>query len=291
MRRDVRMLIPALVLLGGVATVEADAEQPTTSKSGGTAGESETLALKATDALRLAKQAEAAGAAKDLELFTRQTDQAFEAALKAGTQAPSHRMAEAIHALSEGLTRAHQGRLEEAREDVQTGIVWLSRAAGLPVGTPSATWSPEISSGKESSMDHFVTDIEEATVKNEDFRRVLYTAPNSQLVVMTLKPGEEIGAETHDLDQFIRVEAGRGTAYLNGKEYPVHDGSALVIPSGTKHNVINTGQDEALKLYTLYSPPEHKDGTVHRTKQEAEADREDHFDGKTTAMLHESSAR
>jgi mannose-6-phosphate isomerase-like protein (cupin superfamily) len=252
-----------------------------------------TPALNATDALRLAKQAEAAGADKELELFTRHTDQAFEAALKAGTQTPSHRMAEAIHALSEGLARAHQGRIDEAREDVQTGIVWLSRAAGLPADTPSATWSPgrELTSGKESSMDHFVTDIEEATVKNQDFRRVLYTARNSQLVLMTLKPGEEIGAETHDLDQFIRIEAGRGTAYLNGKEYPVHDGSALVIPSGTQHNVINTGRDEALKLYTLYSPPEHKDGTVHRTKQEAEADREDHFDGKTTAMLHESSAR
>ena len=138
-------------------------------------------------------------------------------------------------------------------------------------------------------MDHFVTHIEEATVKNEDFRRVLYTAPNSQLVVMTLKPGEEIGAETHDLDQFIRIEAGCGMAYLNGKEYPVQDGSAVVIPAGTKHNVVNTGRDEALKLYTLYSPPEHKDGTVHRTKQEAESDREDHFDGKTTAMLHESA--
>jgi mannose-6-phosphate isomerase-like protein (cupin superfamily) len=108
---------------------------------------------------------------------------------------------------------------------------------------------------------------------------------------MSLKPGEEVGTETHELDQFIRVEAGRGTARLNGKDYPIQDGSALVIPAGTEHNIINGGQDDALKLYTLYSPPEHKDGTVHHTKQDADADQDDHFDGRTTAMLHESSAR
>jgi len=138
-------------------------------------------------------------------------------------------------------------------------------------------------------MDHFLVDIEEATVKNDNFRKVLFTASKSQLVLMSLKPGEEIGEETHDLDQFIRVEAGRGSAYLNGKMFPVQDGSALVIPAGTKHNVVNSGQDEPLKLYTIYSPPEHKDGTVHRTKAEAEADRGDHFDGKTTAMLSEAA--
>jgi mannose-6-phosphate isomerase-like protein (cupin superfamily) len=140
-------------------------------------------------------------------------------------------------------------------------------------------------------MDHFVTDIEEATIKNQDFRRVLYTAPNSQLVLMTLQPGEEIGAETHELDQFIRIEAGRGTAQLNGKDYPIQDGTALIIPAGTRHNVINTGHEEALRLYTIYSPPEHKDRTVHHTKQDAEADHDDHFDGRTSAMVHESSAR
>lgn len=247
----------------------------------------------ATDALRFAKQAEAAGATKDRDGFITHIDQALDLSLKAGTQSPSHRMAEGIHALSEASKRAHQGHLDEAREDTQSAIVWLSRAAGLPIADPSATWSTPrpTSTRKEPSMDHFLTDIEEATVKNDDFRRVLYTAPHSQLVLMALKPGEDIGAETHELDQFIRIEAGRGTAQLNGKDYPVQDGSALVIPAGTKHNVINTGRDEALKLYTLYSPPEHKDGTVHRTKQEAEADQDDHFDGKTTAMLHESPAR
>jgi mannose-6-phosphate isomerase-like protein (cupin superfamily) len=142
--------------------------------------------------------------------------------------------------------------------------------------------------GKESSMDHFLIDIEETTKRNENFRQVLFTAPHSQLVLMSLKPGEEIGTETHQLDQFIRIEAGEGTARLNGKEYPLKDGSALVIPAGTEHNILNRGEEKSLKLYTIYSPPEHKDGTVHRTKQDAEADRDDHFDGKTTAMLHES---
>lgn len=139
-------------------------------------------------------------------------------------------------------------------------------------------------------MDHFLTNIEEAAVKNDNFRKVLFTAHNSQLVLMSLKPGEDIGAETHDLDQFIRVEGGRGTAQLNGKDYPIQDGSALVIPAGTRHNIINSGKDGPLQLYTIYSPPEHKDGVVHRTKQEAQADTQDHFDGKTTAMLQESSA-
>ena len=143
---------------------------------------------------------------------------------------------------------------------------------------------------KESPVDHYITNIEEATIKNDRFRKVLFTAEHSQLVVMSLKPGEDIGTETHQLDQFIRVEAGRGTAYLNGAEYPLEDGTAVVIPAGTEHNISNSGH-EALKLYTIYSPPEHKDGVVHATKQDAVSDREDHFDGKTTATLQESSAQ
>jgi mannose-6-phosphate isomerase-like protein (cupin superfamily) len=138
-------------------------------------------------------------------------------------------------------------------------------------------------------MDHFLIDIEEATVKNDNFRKVLFTAQNSQLVLMSLKPGEEIGVETHDLDQFIRVEEGRGTAQLNGKQFPIQDGSALVIPAGTRHNIINSGKEDALKLYTIYSPPEHKDGTVHHTKLEAQADRNDHFDGNTSAAIQEAA--
>ena len=129
-------------------------------------------------------------------------------------------------------------------------------------------------------MKGYVTNIEEDTLKNEDFRRVLYTAKNSQLVLMNLRAKEEIGEEIHELDQFIRVEAGNGVAILDGVEHRVSDGTAVVIPAGTKHNVINSGTEE-LKLYTLYSPPEHRDGTIHRTREDALA-HEEHFDGKTT---------
>lgn len=121
-------------------------------------------------------------------------------------------------------------------------------------------------------MNGYVTNIEEDTIANDDFRRVLFTGPNTQLVLMTLQPGEEIGLETHDEhDQFIRVEAGAGVVLLDGKESALEDGSAVVIPAGTEHNVLNTSDDEPLRLYTLYSPPEHPDRTVHRTKQDADA--------------------
>ena len=130
-------------------------------------------------------------------------------------------------------------------------------------------------------MKGFVTNIEEDTLENQDFRRVLYTAKNTQLVLMSLSANEEIGEETHDLDQFIRVEAGQGLAVLDGVAHRLSDGSAVVIPAGTKHNVINVSDTEELKLYTLYSPPEHRDGTVHKTKSEAN-EHEEHFDGKTT---------
>lgn len=121
----------------------------------------------------------------------------------------------------------------------------------------------------------YVTDIETATLENEDFRRVLHTAEHSQLVLMTLGPGEEIGMETHgDVDQFLRVEEGTGKAILDGEEYELSDGWAVVVPAGTEHNVINTSSGAKLKLYTIYSPPEHVDGTVHATKAEADADQE-----------------
>jgi mannose-6-phosphate isomerase-like protein (cupin superfamily) len=112
-----------------------------------------------------------------------------------------------------------------------------------------------------------VTDIERDTLANEDYRRVLYTGPNLQLVLMTLAPGEEIGRERHEgHDQFIRVEAGTGEALLDGRTHALKDGSSIVIPSGAEHNVVNTSKQEKLRLYTLYAPPEHKDGTVHRVK-------------------------
>ena len=123
----------------------------------------------------------------------------------------------------------------------------------------------------------YVTDIEKATEQNNLFRQVLYTAPHSQLVIMSLDPGEEIGEETHaHVDQFIRVESGEGRAVLDGEEYHLANGSAVVIPAGTKHNIINTSNRDHLKLYTLYSPAEHKDGTIHKTKEEALADEKDH---------------
>ncbi len=112
----------------------------------------------------------------------------------------------------------------------------------------------------------FVINIEKATMENNNFRKVLHTAQNSQLVVMNLLPGEDIGAEVHDLDQFIRFESGRGKVILDGKEYDVEDDWAVVIPAGVEHNVINTSDNEAMKLYSIYSPPEHPEGTVHPTK-------------------------
>ena len=130
-------------------------------------------------------------------------------------------------------------------------------------------------------MRGYVTDIENDTLKNQDFRRVLYTGKNSQLVLMSLRPKEEIGEETHTLDQFIRVEAGDGVAILDGVKHQISDGTAVVIPAGTKHNVVNASETEEMKLYTLYSPPEHRDGTIHKTKAHALA-HEEHFDGKTT---------
>jgi mannose-6-phosphate isomerase-like protein (cupin superfamily) len=130
-------------------------------------------------------------------------------------------------------------------------------------------------------MKGYITNIENDTLENRDFRRVLYTAKNSQLVLMSLRPKEEIGEETHSLDQFIRVEAGHGVARLDGVEHRISDGTAVVIPAGTKHNIINVSDADDLKLYTLYSPPEHRDGTIHKTKAEALA-HEEHFDGKTT---------
>lgn len=126
-------------------------------------------------------------------------------------------------------------------------------------------------------MSGYHTDIEKKTEQNEYFREVLFTGPHSQLVVMALKPGEEIGLETHgDTDQFIRVEEGEGKAILDGQEYKLEDGSAVVIPAGAEHNVINTSSKKALKLYTLYTPPEHPDGTIHKTKAEAEAYEREH---------------
>lgn len=129
-------------------------------------------------------------------------------------------------------------------------------------------------------MKGYITNIEKATRENKDFRQVLYTGRYSQLVLMSLKPNEEIGEEVHGLDQFFRIEEGSGKAIIGENEYEIEDGFALIVPAGTKHNIINTGNTE-LKLYTIYSPPNHRDGVIHSTKEEAMKN-EEHFDGITT---------
>lgn len=134
-----------------------------------------------------------------------------------------------------------------------------------------------IKEGTSASINTFKTNIEVETLKNEDYRRVLFTSKNLQLVLMSLKPGVEIGEERHKLDQFIRVEGGVGTSVLDGKKSKIRDGDALVIPAGVKHNIINEGKED-LKLYTVYGPPNHKRGTVQKDKED---EQEKHFDGKT----------
>jgi len=129
-------------------------------------------------------------------------------------------------------------------------------------------------------MKGFILHIEKETLENEDYRRVLYTAKHSQLVLMSLQRGEEIGEEVHELDQFIRIEEGSARVILDGESHDLVSDDAVVIPEGTRHNVINTGEGK-LKLYTIYTPPEHEDGVVRHTKADAEAS-EEHFDGKTT---------
>jgi len=131
-------------------------------------------------------------------------------------------------------------------------------------------------------MKGYVINIEKNTLENENFRKVLYTSKYSQLVLMKLNPGEEIGMEVHpDNDQFFRIEQGQGKCIIDGNEYKLEDGTAVVVPAGAQHNIINVSSTEELKLYTIYSPAHHKDGIVRTTKEEAEADSPE-FDGKTT---------
>ncbi len=129
----------------------------------------------------------------------------------------------------------------------------------------------------------FHVNLEEVSKENTDFRRVLYTGKGSQLVLMCLPPSEEIGTETHhENDQFFRFESGEGRVTINGEIYDVHDGDSVVVPMGAEHNVVNISSDESLKFYTIYSPAHHEDGTVHKTKEEAMRDEEEHFDGTTS---------
>ena len=122
-----------------------------------------------------------------------------------------------------------------------------------------------------AQMNGYIVNIEAETLGNENFRKVLYTAGNSQLVVMSIEPGDDIGEEVHELDQFIRVEAGAAMAVLDGEQSQLKADWAVVIPAGTRHNIVNTSKTEKLKLYTIYSPPEHPAGTVHKSRAEAVA--------------------
>jgi mannose-6-phosphate isomerase-like protein (cupin superfamily) len=134
-------------------------------------------------------------------------------------------------------------------------------------------------------MKGFKTTIEEKALENTNFREVLYTAEFSQLVLMSIPPGGEIGVETHPSnDQFFRVEGGRGKCVIDGTEYELRDGDAVIVPRGARHNVINTSETADLKLYTIYSPPHHKDGIVRKTKEDADSN-EAEFDGETTEIL------
>ncbi|MFA5934406.1 MAG: cupin domain-containing protein [Candidatus Paceibacterota bacterium] len=127
-------------------------------------------------------------------------------------------------------------------------------------------------------MKGFVKNIEKETLENNNFRKVLYTSTYGQVVVMSLLPNEDIDMEVHeDTDQFFRVDSGEGKVIIDGEESIISDGFAVVVPAGSQHNVVNTSSDKSLKLYTIYMPPHHKDGVVHATKAEAEADTEDHL--------------
>ena len=131
-------------------------------------------------------------------------------------------------------------------------------------------------------MKGYNTNIEKDTLSNNKFRKVLYTSKHIQLVLMSLRPGEEIGEEVHtENDQFFRIEGGHGKCIIDGNEYEIKDGDAIVIPSGAKHNILNIDNQRDLKMYTLYAPPHHKDGIVRATKKEAE-DNDAEYDGKTT---------
>lgn len=165
----------------------------------------------------------------------------------------------------------------EAREPVGT-----TDPQHVPTKTSSAQVgaAPSQKDDKMKTAKGFVQNIEKLTTENPNFRRVLYTAKHCQLVVMALPPGERIGAEVHDVDQFFRVEEGTGEVVINEARTPIGPGFAIIVPAGAKHDIVNTGA-APLQLYTLYAPPHHRDGVVHPTRADAEKDKE-HFTGKTT---------
>ncbi len=132
-----------------------------------------------------------------------------------------------------------------------------------------------------NTMKGYIQNIETLTLENTLFRHVAYTSKHAQLTLMHIQPNEDIGEEVHDVDQFLRIEQGKGVAVLDGITTEIEDGSAIIVPAGVTHNIINTSGTEPMKIYTLYCPPHHRDGVVHTTKADAMNDSE-HFDGKTT---------
>jgi mannose-6-phosphate isomerase-like protein (cupin superfamily) len=158
--------------------------------------------------------------------------------------------------------------------------VMRSLSVAVTSAIPAVTLAQDAADSSQTARNGFVQNIEKLTEQNDDFRRVLYTAKNLQLVVVSLPPGEHIGLETHEVDQFFRIEQGKGEVLIEGKRRPIGPGSAVVVPAGSQHDFFNTGKS-ALKLYTIYAPPNHRDGVAHRTKADAERDHE-RFDGKTS---------
>jgi mannose-6-phosphate isomerase-like protein (cupin superfamily) len=169
------------------------------------------------------------------------------------------------------------------------GVFALALAGVLPgldgsAHARAAKTKSERSVKSEGMVKGFVGDISQLTESNADFRHVLYTGKHLQLVLMTLKPGEDIGEETHEgVDQFFRIEEGTGEAVIDGRRSSVKAGDAILVPAGARHNIVDTGK-KPLRFYTLYGPPEHEDRTVHVTKKDA-ATAKEHFDGKTTESV------
>lgn len=210
------------------------------------------------------------------------TNEAIEAAKQAILDAID-RAKEITSSALETEKDAAERALDEAKEAAKK-LDQASQAAREVLEKAKQATAEVLDKAKEaadSPMEGFVGDIESMTETNSDYRRVLYTAAEMQLVLMALQPGEEIGEETHeDGTQFIRVEKGTGEVWIDGNKTEIRSDMAIVVPAGARHNIKNTGK-EPLRLYTLYAPPEHIDGTVHATKSDAEASNE-HFDGKTT---------
>jgi mannose-6-phosphate isomerase-like protein (cupin superfamily) len=234
-----------------------------------------------------------------------------EAGMKAHTiSQEEEEQAHAIHSRTKKRAQLRKNDAKLASHDLHrhagTGSHILSdkeKATAIKAGSPDAKvvahnphkhpginlqkiTGPGKTSVRKTGKNGFVADLEEETRKNVNFRRVLYTGKNSQLVLMALKPGEDIGLETHeDIDQFFRFEKGEGVVEIDGIEHRVKDGSGVIVPCGALHNVTNTSETEMLKLYTISSPPEHQDKIIRKTKREALAG-EEHFDGRTTEKYH-----